>query len=95
MPVRGDGETFQEALLTFHREFCTPPNRWKYVLPASLTVRPSKFKASQKESSLPTIIFQGRAVKLRWCQPKKFYKGIDGRNHQLEVGSLFHLGKLV
>ena len=38
----------------------------KKILPGSFTKGPEK-KLSQKESNLPTIIFHGRAVKLRGC----------------------------
>ena len=38
----------------------------------SSTARPWKVTEIQKESNLPTIIFQGRAVKLRGCNKALF-----------------------
>ena len=40
----------------------------KNLLPGSLTVRPWKSTIPKGEACLPTIIFQGRAVKLRGCR---------------------------
>ena len=38
-----------------------------YIPSRSLTVRPRKVTGAQEERNLPSIIFQGRTVKLRGC----------------------------